>query len=59
MRTLVLEDVSSRSNKKQVTWNTSLDRVDGTNEKARQRHLELIVARVLRDRERRATRGLE
>jgi hypothetical protein len=43
----------------QVTWNTSLDRVDGTNEKARQRHLELIVARVLRDRERRATRGLE
>jgi hypothetical protein len=58
-RRSVLEVKPSRSTKMQVTWNTSLDRVDGTNEKARQRHLELIVARVLRDRGRQAARGLE
>jgi hypothetical protein len=49
----------SRSSKQQVTWNTSLNRVDRTNQKARERHMELIVARILRDRERGALRGLE
>ena len=33
-----------------VAWNTSQDRVDVRNGKLRQRHLELVIAKVMRDR---------
>ena len=33
-----------------VAWNTSQDRVDVRNGKVRQRHLELVIAKVMRDR---------
>ena len=47
--------------RKSVTWDTSLNRVDKNNEKAKKRHLELVVARALRAREadRLFNRGLE
>jgi hypothetical protein len=44
----VLED--SKKARKTVTWNTSSNRVDKYNEKAQQRHLELVVARAMRRR---------
>ena len=31
-----------------VTWNTSQDRADTRNDKVRKRHLELVIARVMR-----------
>ena len=34
---------------KQVVWNTSLRKVDRYNSKARVRHLELVIARVMRE----------
>ena len=48
-----------------VTWNASHNRADAYNGKARTRHVELVVARILRQRNRgdrsalRRTRGLE
>lgn len=39
-----------------VAWNTSHNRTDGYNEKARMRHVELVVARILRERNRTANR---
>jgi hypothetical protein len=47
-RRSVLED--SKKARKTVTWNTSSNRVDKYNEKAQQRHLELVVARAMRRR---------
>jgi hypothetical protein len=38
--------------RRSVTWNASLDRVDINNEKVRKRHLELVVARAIRARDR-------
>jgi hypothetical protein len=35
---------------KTVTWNTSQNKVDTTNEKLRKRHLELVIARIMRSR---------
>jgi hypothetical protein len=46
----VLQRRSVLGNKRQVTWNTSHHRADRYNEKARLRHMELIVARILRER---------
>jgi hypothetical protein len=37
-----------------VTWNTS-HKVDRNNDKARERHVELVIARILRDRKVMAT----
>jgi hypothetical protein len=45
-----------------VAWNASSNRADGYNEKARMRHVELVVARILRARARTAdgrSKGLE
>jgi hypothetical protein len=53
---------NDQQRKYSVTWNTSSNRADGYNEKARMRHVELVVARVLRERARTAnmrSRGLE
>jgi hypothetical protein len=33
---------------KTVTWNTSQSRIDKQNPKLRERHLELVIARVMR-----------
>jgi hypothetical protein len=38
--------------RRSVTWTASLDRVDVNNEKVRKRHLELVVARAIRARDR-------
>jgi hypothetical protein len=58
-----LEKEQIRTNKKNtaVTWNTS-DKVDRNNGKLRERHLELVAARVIRDKQRwlqEAKRGRE
>jgi hypothetical protein len=50
-RRSVLEEVPR---KKMVTWNTSSNRADLYNEKARARHVELVVARILRSKNRTA-----
>jgi hypothetical protein len=38
--------------RRSVTWGASLDRVDVNNDKVRKRHLELVVARAIRARDR-------
>ena len=57
---MVLANVQN-SKKNRVTWNTSVERVRETNEKARKRHMELVVARIMRDKRLMAmvARGLE
>jgi hypothetical protein len=50
-RRSVLAD-SLNKTRRSVTWNASLDRVDVNNEKVRKRHLELVVARAIRARDR-------
>ena len=48
--------------KRRAMWNTSHNRADGYNEKARFRHVELVVARILRGRNKTAierSRGTE
>jgi hypothetical protein len=62
-RRSVLEKEQNRTNKKNVamTWTTS-DKVDRNNVKLRERHLELVAARVIRDKQRwlqEAKRGRE
>lgn len=44
---------------RKVTWSNSVDRVDKYNEKARKRHVELVIARALKWKERERARGLE
>jgi hypothetical protein len=46
----VLADVQNIKRMNKVTWNTS-HKVSRSNDKARERHVELIVARILRERE--------
>ncbi len=45
-RRSVLEDKQKTYNT--VTWNTSQNKVDKKNPKLRERHLELVIARVMR-----------
>jgi hypothetical protein len=47
-RRSVLVDVHKSKKMSRVTWNTS-HRVDRSNDKARERHVELVIARLLRD----------
>jgi hypothetical protein len=54
--TSALRRRSVLGNKRQVTWNTSHNRADGYNEKARLRHVELVVSRNLHERNRTAIR---
>ena len=49
LRRSVLGKVHSGTN---VTWNVSHNRADGHDEKARMRHVEVVVARILRERNR-------
>jgi hypothetical protein len=59
----VLDKVQNDDKMQRVTWNTSQNKVDRNNAKVRTRHVELVIARVLRDKSAvarmRATRGLE
>ena len=61
-RRSVLDNVHNSRKMQRVTWNTS-HKLDRTNEKARARHVELVIARVLRDKtlmaSLRAARGRE
>jgi hypothetical protein len=62
-RRSVLDKVQNDNKMQRVTWNTSQNKVDRSNAKVRTRHVELVIARVLRDKSAmahlRATRGLE
>jgi len=42
------------NNKRGVLWDSNSNKVDVHSTKARQRHVELIIARVLKSREKRA-----
>ena len=58
----VLQRRSVLEDKRRAMWNTSHNRADGYNKKARLRHVELVVARILRGRNRTAierSRGTE
>jgi hypothetical protein len=50
-RRSVLAD-SLNKTRRSVTWKASLDRADANNAKVRKRHLELVVARAIRARDR-------
>jgi hypothetical protein len=53
-RRSVLADVQNIKRTSRVTWNTS-DRVSRNNDKARARHVELVISRILRERQLMAT----
>jgi hypothetical protein len=50
MLRLLADDLNKT--RRSVTWTASLDRVDVNNAKVRKRHLELVVARAIRARDR-------
>ena len=55
-RHLLVDEQNGTIKKRQVTWNTSNNRADRYNEKARLQHVELVVVRILHERNNTAVR---